>query len=172
MTRRPPRSTPTYTLFPYPTLFRSNASDLGRYRTLRPETRQFQANAVYARALGDIQATINGSLEYNHSRPLQGLPGISVTLPAGNPYSPFDDDVTLNRYVENAPLEQTNRSITSHAGVTLNGRSEEHTSALQSLMRISYADFCLKKKKLSIREQIHTVDQCIDDRVIQERAAE
>src|SRR3546814_4245933 len=27
------------------------------------------------------------------------------------------------------------------------GRSEEHTSELQSLMRISYADFCLKKKK-------------------------
>src|SRR3546814_6008718 len=28
------------------------------------------------------------------------------------------------------------------------GRSEEHTSALQSLMRISYAVFCLKKKTL------------------------
>src|SRR3546814_10345918 len=27
------------------------------------------------------------------------------------------------------------------------GRSEEHTSELQSLMRISYAGFCLKKKK-------------------------
>src|SRR3546814_5134362 len=27
------------------------------------------------------------------------------------------------------------------------GRSEEHTSELKSLMRISYADFCLKKKK-------------------------
>src|SRR3546814_2300037 len=27
------------------------------------------------------------------------------------------------------------------------GRSEEHTSELQSLMRISYADFCLKNKK-------------------------
>src|SRR3546814_7502132 len=27
------------------------------------------------------------------------------------------------------------------------GRSEEHTSELQSLMRISYADFCLTKKK-------------------------
>src|SRR3546814_4525531 len=26
-------------------------------------------------------------------------------------------------------------------------RSEEHTSELQSIMRISYADFCLKKKK-------------------------
>src|SRR3546814_2318611 len=29
------------------------------------------------------------------------------------------------------------------------GRSEEHTSELQSLMRISYAVFCLKKKKHS-----------------------
>src|SRR3546814_10116571 len=29
------------------------------------------------------------------------------------------------------------------------GRSEEHTSELQSLMRISYAVFCLKKKKTS-----------------------
>src|SRR3546814_1322538 len=29
------------------------------------------------------------------------------------------------------------------------GRSEEHTSELQSLMRISYAVFCLKKKKIS-----------------------
>src|SRR3546814_5219930 len=30
---------------------------------------------------------------------------------------------------------------------SLDGRSEEHTSELQSLMRISYAVFCLKKKK-------------------------
>src|SRR3546814_4917049 len=32
-------------------------------------------------------------------------------------------------------------------------RSEEHTSELQSLMRISYAVFCLKKKKLSLRQK-------------------
>src|SRR3546814_7971925 len=31
--------------------------------------------------------------------------------------------------------------------LALAGRSEEHTSELQSLMRISYAVFCLKKKK-------------------------
>src|SRR3546814_9496262 len=31
------------------------------------------------------------------------------------------------------------------------GRSEEHTSELQSLMRISYAVFCLKKKKTKIK---------------------
>src|SRR3546814_10363319 len=34
-------------------------------------------------------------------------------------------------------------------------RSEEHTSELQSLMRISYAVFCLKKKKT--QERIHTL---------------
>src|SRR3546814_2675844 len=32
-------------------------------------------------------------------------------------------------------------------------RSEEHTSELQSLMRISYAVFCLKKKKVSIHHR-------------------
>src|SRR3546814_8681803 len=32
-------------------------------------------------------------------------------------------------------------------------RSEEHTSELQSLMRISYAVFCLKKKKISTRSK-------------------
>src|SRR3546814_5599438 len=37
-------------------------------------------------------------------------------------------------------------------------RSEEHTSELQSLMRISYAVFCLKKKKTN-REQTKTKEQ-------------
>src|SRR3546814_8075223 len=38
-------------------------------------------------------------------------------------------------------------SITPFAACHLERRSEEHTSELQSLMRISYAVFCLKKKK-------------------------
>src|SRR3546814_2591553 len=51
-----------------------------------------------------------------------------------------------------APFSQTCRAD-SIAGtcatrpLTLAIRSEEHTSELQSLMRISYAVFCLKKKK-------------------------
>src|SRR3546814_8769905 len=36
------------------------------------------------------------------------------------------------------------------------GRSEEHTSELQSLMRISYAVFCLKKKIKKIKRNITT----------------
>src|SRR3546814_3014809 len=34
-------------------------------------------------------------------------------------------------------------------------RSEEHTSELQSLMRISYAGFCLNKKKTSLRSSLY-----------------
>src|SRR3546814_7492290 len=42
-------------------------------------------------------------------------------------------------------------NIEHHA--TKSERSEEHTSELQSLMRISYAVFCLKKKKNNIHQQ-------------------
>src|SRR3546814_8414376 len=48
--------------------------------------------------------------------------------------------------VKNVPARRGSRAARS----TISGarRSEEHTSELQSLMRISYAVFCLKKKKL------------------------
>src|SRR3546814_62402 len=46
-----------------------------------------------------------------------------------------------------AQLARANRPGLASLQQTLNGRSEEHTSELQSLMRISYAVFCLKKKK-------------------------
>src|SRR3546814_4483414 len=38
-------------------------------------------------------------------------------------------------------------------------RSEEHTSELQSLMRISYAVFCLKKKKKTISEHSNRINK-------------
>src|SRR3546814_7892725 len=41
------------------------------------------------------------------------------------------------------------RAVVEHMAEV--GRSEEHTSELQSLMRISYAVFCLKKKKNTTR---------------------
>src|SRR3546814_6245161 len=46
----------------------------------------------------------------------------------------------------NPSKEPTNPDTDCHVGNVLK-RSEEHTSELQSLMRISYAVFCLKKKK-------------------------
>src|SRR3546814_2578398 len=43
------------------------------------------------------------------------------------------------------------------ARTSFRNRSEEHTSELQSLMRISYAVFCLKKKKNTTRHEVLTV---------------
>src|SRR3546814_2437095 len=46
------------------------------------------------------------------------------------------------------------RIIAAEEGTTVQSlRSEEHTSELQSLMRISYAVFCLKKKKTIINSK-------------------
>src|SRR3546814_8571591 len=46
--------------------------------------------------------------------------------------------------LQDGTAQATGTIISDMAG---EGRSEEHTSELQSLMRISYAVFCLKKKK-------------------------
>src|SRR3546814_10251285 len=46
-----------------------------------------------------------------------------------------------------APSLTSRRSTALPANIPIELRSEEHTSELQSLMRISYAVFCLKKKK-------------------------
>src|SRR3546814_4525115 len=43
----------------------------------------------------------------------------------------------------------------SRGQVRISSRSEEHTSELQSLMRISYAVFCLKKKKTKNKQTNH-----------------
>src|SRR3546814_9698608 len=50
-------------------------------------------------------------------------------------------------------LPYTNRSLCAQRHEM---RSEEHTSELQSLMRISYAVFCLKKKKHIHKPQTHS----------------
>src|SRR3546814_9189773 len=52
------------------------------------------------------------------------------------------------------------RPLTLRAGVDNVARSEEHTSELQSLMRISYAVFCLKNKRQTTIWRSHT--QCSD----------
>src|SRR3546814_6719684 len=55
--------------------------------------------------------------------------------------------VSLRRLIDN----QGSAAAAMAAGASA-WRSEEHTSELQSLMRISYAVFCLKKKKYELCE--------------------
>src|SRR3546814_5733191 len=98
MIRRPPRSTRTYTLFPYTTLFRSvlragNADD-GALRVV-------SVAPPFGSCAEEIERrNLAGGGDMGRARPLGGRPW---------------------------------------------ARSEEHTSELQSLMRNSYAVFCLKK---------------------------
>src|SRR3546814_5790535 len=56
--------------------------------------------------------------------------------------------------ITRAPASGTSKgAITRLRTSRLVSRSEEHTSELQSLMRNSYAVFCLKKKKISEKQQ-------------------
>src|SRR3546814_7196653 len=94
MIRRPPRSTRTYTLFPYTTLFRSVEDGV------------------------DLDAGDRGTRDGAEERTTE----------------------RVAERVAEAGLEGLDDEPRA--------RSEEHTSELQSLMRISYAVFCLKKKKI------------------------
>src|SRR3546814_8617861 len=58
----------------------------------------------------------------------------------------------------------------ARCGRAFDGRSEEHTSELQSLMRISYAVFCLKKKK-NTRQLCQSRTQHTDRRKIHPNAS-
>src|SRR3546814_8843418 len=89
----------------------------------------------------------------NHSRPAntgsrcwsRALRNSSKRFHAGvSPLSPENAIMDQGRLAISTELSAAN----SHIGVLWRQRrSEEHTSELQSLMRISYAVFCLKNKK-------------------------
>src|SRR3546814_8295417 len=59
----------------------------------------------------------------------------------------FAKTLGLDRSVGALVSSVTPDSAAEKAGIKVGDRSEEHTSELQSLMRISYAVFCLKKKQ-------------------------
>src|SRR3546814_4369936 len=56
------------------------------------------------------------------------------------------EPVAVRRWRDASSSSEKSLACTSRAMISRSLRSEEHTSELQSLMRISYAVFCLKKK--------------------------
>src|SRR3546814_4542547 len=70
-------------------------------------------------------------------------------------------DNVLQDFIDKAPasMERARYSAARERSVGL-GRSEEHTSELQSLMRISYAVFCLKKKHHTTMTARQTTPDC------------
>src|SRR3546814_4907686 len=117
MIRRPPRSTRTDTLFPYTTLFRTN------------EYLRSAATPRIVEQAEDFFLILQFVEQLPH--PVQMFSRA------------FIDKVRLPAHDEDRPMFAVSRP---YGKATLD-RSEEHTSELQSLMRISYAVFCLKKTK-------------------------
>src|SRR3546814_2018729 len=58
-----------------------------------------------------------------------------------------------------AAVQEVAEKLAERFGVDYAWRSEEHTSELQSLMRISYAVFCLKKKKTNKTKKVEILKQ-------------
>src|SRR3546814_1389981 len=117
MLRRAPKPTPTDTLSPYTTLFRST------HPTRARDVRTFTESGARQRC------TIRRTRAHRtHSYGPDGL-GLLVHL-----------DSDAHQYTRSP----------GHGGMGSAGRSEEHTSELQSLMAISYAVLCLKNQHTQI----------------------
>src|SRR3546814_4284781 len=123
MVRRPPRSTRPDTLFPYTTLFRS---------------------------LLAIEPLVGGQAAGGHGMEDPVVGHVCGGAMGGGDALLVDGDVNSDTVQQRAPT--VGRLLVPVAGKSDETflrsvlRSEEHTSELQSLMRISYAVFCLKKK--------------------------
>src|SRR3546814_1781573 len=138
MRRRTPRSTRTDTLIPYTTLFRSGSDG----RIENGYTVKLVNKVADARSFTiEIESKTPGIVLRDMPQPVRAQPEEVLSLPVvlSAPASiKGRQDVVF-----------TIRSVDGEASETVDStfRSEEHTSELQSLMRISYAVFCLKKKK-------------------------
>src|SRR3546814_1400093 len=119
MVRRPPRSTRTDTLCPYTTLFRSLLRRGGERHDETTHSRAMQGGRGRARNLHDHQIGLASSRNESDCG--------SLAVTGGN---------ILPGHI-----------MATDDGLLFTPRSEEHTSELQSLMRISYAVFFLNKTK-------------------------
>src|SRR3546814_7311015 len=134
MRLRSPRSTRTYTLFPYTTVFRSTLATIRRI--LREGLGYHVSYAVLNAAnFGLPQSRERIVIVASRDRPFD-FP-VFPALPR-RPVADILDDGSDVEYLDPDSYVLLDASLV---------RSEEHTSELQSLMRISYAVFCLKKQK-------------------------
>src|SRR3546814_6511553 len=141
MRRRPPRSTRTDTLFPYTTLFRS------------PWPAAAQAWRAELCRLARLYLAHADDRGRQRQRSLcQNRPGVAPRAALGRALRQRGSLRSYQRRLGDRRLALwtvSARIVTTRADAGAGGRSEEHTSELQSLMRISYAVFCLTKQKIT-----------------------
>src|SRR3546814_3657013 len=128
MSRHPPRSTSNDTRFPYTTLFRSPK---------RPRQASAPSRAAPCNEDGAARPRYRGRSATRN----EGSTGDSCKSAAPPAWARNN---TSSRGRARSGKRRPHYVRTTIASA--HPRSEEHTSELQSLMRISYAVFCLKKK--------------------------
>lgn len=97
--------------------------DIGAYQTLLAQSERSTARGTYKRDLNSTtQATLSGSLEDRSSRSFNGLPGVGLILPAGNPYATSPDDEPVFRLLDapDALLRETD-GLTGELGLVFDG---------------------------------------------------
>src|SRR3546814_2686876 len=149
MIRRPPRSTRTDTLFPSTTLFRSEYA----HARVGQRGAQFFAPAAVLRVDQFGGAVMDASQQRGRRHAVGRDRHREILRVANGRGADFEElvEVGARDAQEAQALEQRHRPVArlgEDAEVEVQ-RSEEHTAELQSLMRISYAVFCLKKKNIN-----------------------
>src|SRR3546814_10351802 len=147
MFRPPPRYTRTDALFPYTTLFRSPASFRSGLNTVSCLAFHFQSPRRAAMLKAEqYDAVVIGSgeggkyLAWHLAQAGQKTAVVERRWVGGS--CPNINCLPSKNEIWSAGVAR----IVARAGGFGVTRSEEHTSELQSLMRISYAVFCLKKQ--------------------------
>ena len=99
-----------------------NGTDVSADRTLLPATQAVTANAVMSQPIfWGLRTTVNATLGATTSDALQGLPGLTLLVPNGDPFSPFGQAVDVDRYASDlGPLRQSIDGWTAHLGTTVN----------------------------------------------------
>ncbi len=96
----PVGSTPSLTQFAG-TAGTLNDNDVGRFRTLIPQTERFEVNGTWSKSLTpQSSVSLNANYQLQDTASLQGLAGASFVLPETSPFSPFAQDVTISRYFD------------------------------------------------------------------------
>jgi iron complex outermembrane receptor protein len=103
--------------------------------TLAPASSQIGASGVYSKPLGRGVLTVSAGLQSTSSEQLQGLPGATLTIPAGDPFSPFAAPVLLDRYsAALGPLRQRADGWNGRLGLGFSGGVGHWTINLTSLL--------------------------------------
>ncbi|HJV42322.1 TonB-dependent receptor [Caulobacter sp.] len=106
---------------------RYNTGDLTSDRSLISRSDKGTLRGSYSRDINkQTQLTISGNLEDTSSRALLGLPGVTFTLPAASPFSPFSQAVTGYRYID-APgaLARDVDTLRTQLSMAANGRIKD-----------------------------------------------